>query len=162
MLWLHWLQWGWFCSSIHHGTIRRECKVSSEYHEVVLGKSWFAKRCTTYDMETCLLKLISCGQWHGFKTLPQQPILNKPSSLEEPIPKDDSSLKVESPKALEPSSKEKMHHEDTHDDKMQPKEKVCHKLIMWCPLPRCLLCCFPYKLKTIKMNCLPFHLRRLL
>lgn len=98
-----------------------------KYRRMILGKSWIVEIRATSDVEMCLLKLISCDQWYDLKTLSQQPILNEPSSPEEPTPKD-SSLKVEFPKVLEPSSEEKVHHEDTHDDKMQPKEEIASQV----------------------------------
>lgn len=47
------------------------CKISSDSHGVILRRSWIKKKHAIYDLETCLLKLISCGQWYGLKTLPQ-------------------------------------------------------------------------------------------
>lgn len=81
------------------------------------------ERYANNDVEPCLLKLTSCGQWYSLKTLPQQPIMKKPSNPKEHTQKENSSLKTESPKDLESSSKEKVQHEDTHEDNVQPKEE---------------------------------------
>lgn len=56
-------------------------KISMECSGVILGRTWIAERCATYNVETCLLKLISCSQWYGLTTLLQQPNPKEPSSL---------------------------------------------------------------------------------
>lgn len=71
---------------------------------MILGKTWIAERYATHNLETFLLKLISCGQWYGLKTLPQPLNPKEPSSLEELTPGEDSSLKSESLKEHKPTS----------------------------------------------------------